>query len=189
MNLSSLISPITSFFGGIQTYLIIGAITLAVGGASGAWVGYRIESGKVAAIQTADAKAQTQAVSKQARADKAQSAVDVKAAIDWQAKYDADNLPPAIIHDEVVRYVTVKADTVTCIPVSLERLLHAYAGRVDPASLPSTPGQSDDACSDVSASEVASWFKDYSDKANTNADHVDALEAWIAANHAAQETP
>lgn len=185
--LSSAASAVTGFLGGIQTYLIIGAVALAVGGAGGTWVGYRIESGKVAAIQTTLAQAQTQVAQHGARIIAVEDKVGLDFALAHQTIDDHITLQVATNSQEITLYVH---DKISCPgpTVGLARVLRAYADGIDPANLSLAPAQSDDDCSDVSASEVASWFNAYAGVARQNAQQLTDLQGWVLANQKAQET-
>jgi hypothetical protein len=185
--LSPAISAVTGFFGSFKTYLIIGTVTLAVGAASGAWVGYRMESGKVAAIQAADAEAETQATQLAAFHAKAEDKVALDAAVHNQTIEGNITLQVAVNAKEITLYVH---DQISCPgpTVGLARVLRSYAAGIDASTLSLAPGQSDDDCSDVTASEVASWFNSYAGAARQNSQQLNDLEDWIAKDHAAQES-
>lgn len=186
--LSSAGSAIAGFFGGFQTYLITGALALAVGGAGGAWVGYRMESGKVAAIRAADAEAETQAVTKAAAISTAQSAVNTNAAI-ADAQAQASISAPHIVIRTEIKNVPPILPACSGLSVRLARLLYAAAAQDDPATIPLATGQSDDDCSDFTVAEVAGWFNDYSAASQANSKQLNDLEEWVAKNHTAQEAP
>lgn len=175
--LSSAGSAISGFFGGIQGYLIGGLLIAVAAGGAGAWAGYRIEASKVAAIRLADAQSLAQAAKSADSSRARQDAVTLASALaEAKAQVQIETVTQTITK-EVPKYVTVQADAITCIPVGLARILRAAAERVDPKSLSSTAGQSDDACSDVTSSEVAGWFTGYADVSNKNSEQLDALIA------------
>lgn len=186
--LSSGLKAVTGFLGGIQSYLITGAVALAVGTAGGAWVGYRIESGKVAAIQASLAEAETQVAQHGARIIVAQDRVALDAALSHQTITANITLQTAVNEKEITLYVH---DKISCPgpTVGLARVLRAYSEGIDPADLSLAAGQSDDDCSDVSASEVADWFNQFADAARKNAQQLNDLEAEIVtANKVTKET-
>lgn len=181
--LSSLATTAGSFLGGIQTYLIVGAVTLALGLAGGAYGGYRWELGTYEKQVAYDAQAQTKAVELAQKMDTADAQVAQDDAVAEQARIDKATLTTTTIQTEITRYVH---DKISCPgpTVGLARLLYAAASRQDPAALTLAAGQSDDACSDVSATEVAGWFTSYADTAGKNADQLNALIADVQASHA-----
>lgn len=187
--LSSAGSAISGFLGGFQTYLIAGGLALAVGAAGGAWAGYRVEASKVAAIRLADAQAQAQALQAADKSRARQDAVTLAAALKEAAAQQKVVILTQTLTREIPHYVTVQADAVSCIPIGLARVLRAAADGVDPGTLSLPAGQSDDACSDVTASEVAGWFKDYAGASQANAEQLTALQAWAVENQKAQVQP
>lgn len=117
-----------------------------------------------------------------------------------QKKIDAANLASALQEEKAQQQIITQTQTVTKeIPVyvhdtiscpgpsvGLARLLYASAAGVDPATVSLAAGQSDDACSDVTASEVASWFSQFAGAARENAEQLNALEASIRSLSTAQ---
>ncbi|MDR5728242.1 MAG: hypothetical protein RB191_12515 [Terriglobia bacterium] len=174
-------------FATLYAKLIALAVAVSIAAAGGAYAGYRFEYGALQAQIAADDKAALQATQKLAKSDQLQDAANVKAAQAWQAKFDKDNLKPTVLKERIPTYVTVKADAVACIPVGLARVMRAAADHeADPGTLQLATGQSDDDCSDVTASEMASWFTDFAGKAQSNTDQLTALQGWVVNNHAAQ---
>jgi hypothetical protein len=178
---------IGSFLGGIQTYLIVGASVAVVAGSAGTYAGYRWEAGKVAEIKLADAQAQSRAVQVASDARSRQDAVTLASAVNEAKAQAALQTHVITITKEIPRYVTVHADAVTCIPLGLVRLLDATVLQADPASLELAPGQSNDACSPVSATQLAASVIANYGTAIANAEQMTALQAWVIENHKAQE--
>lgn len=185
--ISSGLSAVTGFFGGIQTYLIIGTVTLAVGAASGAWVGYRIESGKVAAIRTADAEAETQAVKLADSNRAAQDAVTLASALSEAEAQEKVITVTQTITKEIPAHVPPAVDATVCVPYGLIRLLDASALQADPDSLSLPAGQSDGSCAPVKASALAQSVIANYGIAQSNAEQLTALQAWVLADQKAQE--
>lgn len=194
MNLSSLtsllsngLSAVTGFFGGIQTYLLIGAVTLAVGAASGAWVGYRYERSAVTAIQTADAEAETQAVQAADKSRAAQDAVTLASALAEASAQAKVVTVTQTITKEIPAHVTPQVDATVCVPYGLIRLLDASALEADPNGLGLPTGKSDADCAPVEASALAKSVIDNYSVAQANAEQLTALQAWVVDNQKAQE--
>lgn len=179
------ISTVTGALGGIWGYVAAAGLALAIG----AYGGYRWEYGTYQARVASDAAAVLQAVKEAKASDDAQAKVALSSALAEAAAQQKIEVQTVTITKEVPVYVTKKQDTIVCIPVGLARVLRAAAERVDPSALQLAPGQSDDACSDVTASEVAGWFTPYADASTKNAEQLNALEAWVVANHNAQVSP
>jgi hypothetical protein len=184
--LSNAFNAVTGFFGGIQTYLIIGTVALAVGAASGAWVGYRIESGKVAAIQTADVEAETQAVQAADKNRAAQDAVTLASALKEANAQERVVTVTQTITKEIPAHVPPKVDATVCVPYGLMRLLDASALQADPDSLGLPTGQSDGSCSPVKTSALAESVINNYGVAEANAEQLTALQAWVLADEKAQ---
>lgn len=180
-------TAITGALGGIQTYLIVGAITAAISLGAGAYAGYRWEHGKLLELQLANAKFTTQQVQLKADGDTRQFKVALKAAVaeaHAQGKLEAKTVK---VKERILIYVTKKQDASVCgLTVGLARILRASAEGSDPGALALASGQSDDDCSDVTPSEVAGWFASYAGISNQNAEQLNALEAETIANHEAQ---
>lgn len=182
------IKAVTGFFGGIQTYLVIGAVTLAVGAASGAWVGYRYERSEVTAIQTADAEAETQAVQKADKSRAAQDAVTLASALaEANAQTKIVTVTQTVVK-EIPAHVPAKVDATICVPYGLVRLLDASALEADPNGLGLPTGKSDADCAPVEVSALAKSVIDNYSVAQANAEQLTALQAWVVANQKAQET-
>ncbi len=185
MNVTSIfktaLGSVGSFFGGIQTYLIVGAVTAAVSLGAGAYAGYRWEHGEVLKLQLADAKYVSSQITLVTKETQRQEVIDLAAAVGAQQKFDDLHLHYVTITKEITRYVTPLQDARTCVTVGLARSLRAEADGSDPGALALAPGQSDDDCSDVTASEVAGWFKAYAEASQHNALQLNLLEADINA--------
>lgn len=179
----TILTSVGSFFGGIQTYLIVGAVVAVTAAAGGAYAGYRWEHGEVLKLQLAQAQFATEAATKAADSVRKQDTIALGAAV-TEAKSQAQIVTRTVtITKEIPAYVTPAQDAVVCIPVGLARVLRAAAAGADPASLQLAPGQSDDACSDVTASEVAGWFSDYAGTSQANAEQLNELELTIQSLH------
>jgi len=180
------ITSVGSFFGGIQTYLIVGAAMLVIGNISGAYVGYRWEYGEVLKLQLADAKFTQEAVQKKADNDAAMFKIDLASAIAAQKAFDDQHLHYVTITKEIPAHVTPLQDARACISIGLARSLRVSAEGSDFDAVQLAEGQSDDDCSDVTASEVADWFKAYAEASSHNATQLTLLKADIKAKHDAQ---
>lgn len=185
--LSSLGSAATSLLGGIQGYLIVGAVSGLLAASGGAWVGYNIEYSKLAALQLADAQAQVAAVNKAINRRTAQDAAALKAAVsDAKAQQKIVTITQTITK-RIPSHDTVLVEAHACIPVALERLFRATAAEADPDSLALAPGQSDDDCADLTVADVADWFAGYAGASEANAQQLTDLQQWVRDDNAAQE--
>jgi len=169
------------------TWIKLGAAALALVGLLGAgfYAGYRWELGTYEKRVADDAAAQTKAVAEKAASISAQDAVNTAAAISEAQSQTKVEIHTVTVTKEIPTYVH---DKISCPgpTVGLARVLFGAASATDPATLNLAPGQSDDDCSDVTASEVASWFTQYAGNSQGNAQQLNDLESWVTANHAAQ---
>lgn len=184
MTLSSLTSLIPGFSWVKAAVFGLGALALVSGGA---YVGYRWEAGTVATLKMQAAQERAEAVQEAKQSDDAQAKVALNAAIAEAQAQTRIITNTVTITKEVPKYVTVHQDAIVCIPVGLARVLRAAAAGSDPSAVVLAPGQSDDACSDLTASEVAGWFSEYAGASVGNAEQLNALEAEVVKNHQAQE--
>jgi len=175
-----LLTIIKNFLGGAQGYLIAGGLALILGASGGAWAGYRWERGTVDRLKT-EAAQDALAAAQHARA--AQSALDgiaLSAAVHEAQAQSKIQIQTVTITKEIPRYVH---DQISCpgLTVGLARVLRGAADGVDPSSLSDPTSQPDDACSDVTPSEVAGWFTEYAGAARANAQQLTALQDWVVA--------
>ncbi len=178
-NITSIFKVATGFLGGIKTYLIVGAVSGAVAFGGGIWLETKIAHGEINAIKLADAKYLNEQIVAVANEQLRQNQIDLNAAISAQKAFDDQHLHFVTITKEIPAHVTPHQDAIVCIPVGLARSLRAEADGSDIDALQLAPGQSDDDCSDVTASEVADWFKAYAEAANHNAAQLNLLIANI----------
>lgn len=173
------------------TWLKFGAaaVILTLAGSAGAYAGYRWEAGTVATLKKNDALAQVAAVQAVRIIEQAQASVDVAAAIAEANAQTKIVTQTVTITKEIPRYVTVHQDAIVCVPVGLARFMRAAAAGADPAAFELASGQSDDACSDITATEMAGWISDFAGAAQGNTEQLTALQAWIIDNHKAQVQP
>jgi len=162
---------------------LVAVVGVAIVAGAGVYTGYRWERSAYEALVAADAKAQTKAVqvaaAKQLKIDAGNQAAAVKAAQAQQRIVTQT----VTVTKEIPTYVH---DTIACpgLSVGLARVLRAAASGDDPTSLQLAPGQSDDACSDVTPSEVAGWFAAYAQAARANTQQLTDLIAAVKANDA-----
>lgn len=174
------LTAIKTFFGGVQGYLIAGGLAFILGASGGAWAGYRWEAGTVAALKLEQAQDAALAADKARKAQVLVDALSASAAA-WEEKAQAKiQVQTVTITKEIPRYVH---DQVSCpgLTVGLARVLRAASDGVDPGGLSDPAGQPDDACSDITPSEVAGWFTSYAGAARANAQQLTALQDWVAA--------
>lgn len=180
------LSLISNALGGVQTYLIVGAVSLVLGLGAGAYGGYRLEEGRLADLRAADATALSDATTKAA---KKQHAVDLTGQDAANAEaYFRGKLDGTIINlkSGAPINVTITQDQQAaasihagCVTYGFYRMLVAGERGVTPDSLPLPAGQSVDDCtadepSDLAARVAADLAAGYG-----NSEQLNALEAEI----------
>lgn len=180
----SLLSLATGALGGIQGYLIAGALALVIGGAGGAYAAHRWDAGTIANLKLADAVAAKTAISTAlATAGKVAAANQKAAAAEGQTQERIVTLTNTIIR-KVPVYVTPQQDAVACVTFGFVRLLYSAERGLDPASLVIPAGQSDDACTALKLSDLAAGLASDYGTSRQNSEQLNALETAIAANDA-----
>jgi hypothetical protein len=178
----SILSTFANTLTGGASGLAVYAIVFALGSGVGAYGMHRWDAGAYESLVAANAQAQTLAVQK---AKDVQSAID-KVTLDAAVAEAKAQQQILVQHDyitqEVTKYVPVH---VTCITVGLVRLLDAASLGTDPANSTVAPGQSDDACTSLTARQLASNIINNYAVALANAEQLNALEAWVSATVAA----
>ena len=162
-----------------------GMVVLVLGAAfsGGAYSGYRWEHSAVLKLQLADAKYVTAQVQAKADLDAKQAKIDTDAAVGAQKAFDDLHVHYITVTKEITSYVTPIQEARTCITVGLARSLRAAAEGPDAGAPALASGQSDDACSDATAAEVAGWFKAYAEISQHNAIQLNMLEAEVVQLH------
>lgn len=183
------LSLLGSALGGIQTYLIVGAVSIAVGLASGAYAGYRWELGDLDALKLADAQAVLKATQEASASRGRQDAVDLSAAVaEAQAQTKVIIQTQTLIR-KVPIYVTLAQDSRGCVTVGFLRILRGAGTEADPSTLQLAPGQSDDDCSTLTLSALAGTISALYGVSLANSEQLNALNAWVVDNHKAQVAP
>lgn len=176
---------------GLKGMLIGCAVSVLLGGAGGAYLGYRFEHGNYVELQLADAQAEKRAI---------------QAALDKQAKINAANQQDAVdaayfrgrMDATVVKLVsgapanvTIKqdqdaanADSAGCITYGFARLLYAGAHGVDAESVQLPSGESVDTCTALKPSELAAAVAQDLAAGYSNGHQLDALIAATKRNDA-----
>ena len=164
------------------------AICALLAGAASGYGVHRWDEVAIADLRASDAQARAAAVQALSQAKDKQAASALAAAV-AEAKAQAIlNVTTQTIIKKVPIYVTQIQDHSVCgLTVGLMRVLRAAASGADPDALSTSSGQSDDACSDATPSEVASWFAVYAGTASQNAEQLNALEKSVMALHDAGE--
>jgi hypothetical protein len=157
---------------------------IAFGG--GLYVAHHWDAGDVAALQTKIATIQ--------RDDARAKAVALAAAADHMRRADAISLNGAIaeataqqkladekstIGREVRRHVA--SNSRLCVPFGLVRVLDAASVGADPDALSLPAGQSDDSCAPAAADALAANVAANYAAARSNAEQLNALQAWVKA--------
>lgn len=178
MNLiSTALKTTGSFLGGIQTYLIVGAVSAALAFTGGAYVQYRMDQGAFKGLQLDHANELIAAKDLAATDQHNKDLINQKSAVD-QAKAQGDiALAEYKAHERNHVHVTPHQDNVICVSVGLVRVLNAAVFQTDPAAVQLAPGQSDDACSDVKASVLSDAVVEWLYTGHKNAKQLNDLIA------------
>lgn len=189
MNLIKLaLGSVGGFLGGIWVYL---AVAVAAAGAA-TYATHHWDQNAYLTLQLKDANNVTLALVAQAKEltknAVEQHALDTEvsagAVAEARAKQQIISHTDTIIQ-EVPTYVTSTIDhLVPCIPYAVVRVLDAAAlttpgALVSPGDLALPPGKSDDACTDIKASDLARSIVGNYGSALENAEQLNALEAKI----------
>lgn len=172
-----------SFSGTLITYLASAALVAS----AASYVTHRVDDGAYQKLVAATAEASANASQIAAEAQKAQDATTLAAALTEAQAQQRLALQHATIIQKVPIYVTAKQDSSTCVTYGLVRLHDAAALSVDPASLQLPAGKSDDDCTPLKASALATGIVDNYAAANANAEELTGLQAYEKARQAVPE--
>jgi hypothetical protein len=141
---------------------------------------HSIQAGAVKDIVAQDAKTTAQAATTGAKIDAASADVDAQAASSAATHQTALAAQAAVIHQKVKSHVHEAPPgaplRVGCVSVGLVRQHDAAALGVDPDTLPLPAGATDDACSSVTNSDLASAISDNYAAARANAQELTDLQ-------------
>lgn len=179
-----------SFLTGWQAYLIGGAMLAIASFGGGFYLAHRIDASTLSDLKAQDAKARADAIQAASLALQKQDKAAMDAAVAEAESQQKIVTKTVTLTKEIPVYVTPAQDKSVCgLTVGLARILRAAAASTDPASLALTTGQHDDDCSDLTPSEVASWFTQYAAASQANAEQLNALRASIVSIHDAAGKP
>jgi hypothetical protein len=159
---------------------------LAFGG--GAFAAHRWDAGAIEALKLAQAKADATTLATRLAVVEAQDRVSLAAALNEARAQQKLADEKTLIPHEVRIHVSKAIDRSTCVSYGLVRVLDAAALGADPAALALPAGQSDGACAPVAASALATAVAENYVSASQNAEQLNALEAWVAAEDAASDS-
>lgn len=176
---------IGGFLGGIQTYLIVGAVSASLAAGAAGWASYHWRDGEVNGLKLAAANVQVKIVTRTLVVHDRVATVNLAAATrEAYAQGEIAGRAQAL-QQRIPTYVTPAQDRlIACLPVGFLRVLRAAEdGLDDPGSLALAAGQSDDDCADIAASAVASILAAEITAGRANAEQLNALTASIKAIH------
>lgn len=181
-------NPITKLQASLAGLALALIFAVVMSGAT-AKVTWDYQQGKIDATVDSYAKkeAERTAVIQEAarKAQKAQDAITLASALKEATAQTKIVTRTRTLTQEVPRYVTVQQDAVACISYGLVRVLDAAATGRDPSDLELPAGQSDDACTTLTASDLARGVIENYGVAQQNAEQLDALIADIRGRVAA----
>lgn len=156
--------------------LAVYAAVFAVGLTLGAYGMHHYDQADYNALVAANAKAQTLAVQKAKDVQAATDKIALDAAVAEAQAQQKIVMQHNVITQEITKYVPVH---VTCITYGLVRLLDAASLGADPANSTVAAGKPDDACTSLTARQLAASVIDNYTTALANAEQLNALEAWV----------
>jgi hypothetical protein len=174
-----LFSAATGFLGGIQTYLIVGAVAAILAGFSAGYVVHRMDETTITSMKLAASLAEVDAVNMIAKHVRDSDKIVLDAAVKEAAAQTRIVTQTATLTKEIPSHVK---DSSTCITFGLVRVLNAAATGASPRD--TAPGQPDDACAGVSWRSLAGDLTDDYASGNANAEQLNALEDTVAATAA-----
>lgn len=162
----------------------VAALALVAGSATVTYkITHGVDQGRYESLVAADARSQTKAVADAAAKQKALDGSGLKAAVVEAGAQDHIVTRTITLTKEIPTYVTVTQDAAAsapgarpgCVSYGLVRLLDAAVLHVEPAALALPAGQSDDSCSPVEPSALASSVAGNYGVADQNAEQLNAL--------------
>lgn len=145
------LNPLTS----LQGLLVGCALSALVAGTGGFTLAWKLQNGNIEALQLADAKAQSDAVTAARAQEQAQRALSDKAGLDSAARQEAIRAQGDTTRRKVPVYVTPQSDSRCTVPVGALRLLDDAVSASGQGGALVLPGQPDDAASGVALSGFA----------------------------------
>lgn len=164
--------------------LILRVVPLLAALGAGAWAMHHWDEGTIADLKLADQAAQTRALSNALARQKREDRATLAAALKDAAAQTRIVTLTKTIKERIPVYVTAKSDAACIINHGFVRVFDAAAGGVDPAELPGTAGEPDDAPAAVTLSGVAALSADNDAAARANAKQLEDLQDWIRAQEA-----
>ena len=187
--LSNVFSAASTFLGGVQTYLIVGALSgLLSAGVSG-YVVYRVELSTINGLKASAAvsaqKATIVALDKQKSLDAATQAAAIAEAAS-QVKVETVT---RVITKEIPAHVTPQQDSHECVTFGFVRVLYAAERGADPDSLALPASESDDACTAIKLSDLAASLATDYGVSLENSEQLNALIANVKQTDAISGAP
>jgi hypothetical protein len=158
----------------------------AIAFAGGVAVAHHWDAGDVAALQTRiatiqrdDAQAKAEALATAADRMRRADAISLRSAVAEAASQQKLADQKFLIAKEVRRHVAPDVTRPLCIPLGLVRVLDAASIGADPDALSLAAGQSDASCASVAADALAASVAANYATARSNAEQLNALQAWV----------
>jgi hypothetical protein len=163
------------------SFLLKPFLPVIVGVCIGFYGAYRWDEGTIANLKLAEA----QFVAREARdalaSQRAQYAVTLTSALKTAAAQEKIRTVTRIIVEKVPTHVTPKADAACAVSNGFVRLFDAAASGTDPDALPGAAGESDDAASGVTLSQIAALSAEHDGQYHAVAEQLNALQNWVRA--------
>jgi hypothetical protein len=160
----------------------------AIAFAGGIYIAHHWDAGDVAAlqkkiaiIQRDDARAKTAMLAAAADRMRRADAISLNAAVAEATAQQRLADEKSVIAKEVHRHVASNVHNRVCLSFGLVRVLDSASLGADPDALSLPAGESDGACAPVAAADLAENVAANYAAARSNAEQLNALEAWVKA--------
>jgi hypothetical protein len=147
--------------------------------AGGAFIARHWDEGAIADLKLDAQTEMTRAAIAAAGVQKREDAATLRSALANAAAQEQTRLLTRIIIEKVPTYVSVKSDRACSVPNGFVRVFDAAAGATDPAVLPGTAGEPDDAASGIALSQIAALSAENAARYHAVAQQLSALQAWV----------
>jgi hypothetical protein len=155
---------------------------IAFGG--GLWVAHHWDEGAIANLKLADANAALHAAQTAMANQKKQDATALTIALRNATAQEQIRVVTRTLIEKVPTYVSRKADLACVVPFGFVRVFDAAASGVDPAALPGTAGEPDDAPSGVALSRIAALSAEHDGQYRAVTEQLIELQNWVRAEGA-----
>lgn len=167
---------------GLKAYFLVGLACMAIGGAGGFGLAWKLQGATIAGMKTEYATAKTEAVTAALKVERARAVVTAKSSVEAELHQQEIRTVTRTIVERVPVYVTLETDQRFAIPVGLGRVHDAAALGVE--SVPSPTGQPDGEPSGIAASTLAATLADNYGVCRATRQTLIDLQSWVRSQQA-----